>query len=162
MLTDDEYKRLIQLLGMLGSDHDGEVLNAARLARKLVLNSKSTFEEIFSPAGRGHNPGGRPGMRGEGNKFFDQKDLQEAHDRGFAAGVKSARAYKAGGWKQWAKERVAIPDEISPWELKFFSDFANGKFSRPTEKQRGIFERVAERLDLELPESRPNGSDPPF
>lgn len=160
MITSDERKRLIQLLGMLGSDHDGEVLNAARLARKLVLDHKCTFEEIFSPTGRATNPGS--GRNGEGGKVFSQKDLDEAYLRGFKEGVKLARSGNRG-WRQWAKDRVDNDaDLISDWELRFFGDFATGKFARPTAKQRAIFERVADRLGIELPEPTPEQAECPF
>jgi hypothetical protein len=42
--------RLAKLLGMLGSDRDGEVINAARAANKLVRSSGLTwFDVIASP-----------------------------------------------------------------------------------------------------------------
>jgi hypothetical protein len=40
--------RLSRLLGMLGSAHDGEALNAARLADKLVRGAGLTWHEVLS------------------------------------------------------------------------------------------------------------------
>jgi hypothetical protein len=42
--------RLARLLGMLGSDHLGEVANAGRLADKLVRAAGLTWHDILSPA----------------------------------------------------------------------------------------------------------------
>ncbi len=39
--------RLIKLLGMIGSEHDGEALNAARLADRLVRENGLTWENII-------------------------------------------------------------------------------------------------------------------
>jgi hypothetical protein len=41
--------RLARLMGMVGSMHDGEALNAARLADKLVRSCGLTWAEVFAP-----------------------------------------------------------------------------------------------------------------
>jgi hypothetical protein len=41
--------RLVKLLGMLGSDHDGEVLNAARHIEAMVRASGSDWDRLLSP-----------------------------------------------------------------------------------------------------------------
>jgi hypothetical protein len=40
--------RIAKLLGMLGSDHDGEVLNAARMADRLVREQGITWFDVLS------------------------------------------------------------------------------------------------------------------
>lgn len=40
--------RLIKLLGILGSPHDGEVLNAARLAARLVHDADLTWNDVIA------------------------------------------------------------------------------------------------------------------
>ena len=47
-LTPAERKRLAQLLGLLGSDHTGEIINAAKHAHKLVQSTGSTWDEVLS------------------------------------------------------------------------------------------------------------------
>jgi hypothetical protein len=42
--------RLVKLLGMLGSVHDGEVLNAARHIEAMVRASGSDWDRLLSPA----------------------------------------------------------------------------------------------------------------
>jgi hypothetical protein len=45
-LTDADRIRLARLLGMLGSDHDGEVANAGRLADRLVRGAGLTWLDV--------------------------------------------------------------------------------------------------------------------
>ncbi len=42
--------RLANLLGMLGSAHDGEVVNAGRLADKLLRETGATWHEVLGAA----------------------------------------------------------------------------------------------------------------
>lgn len=44
-----DIERLGKLLGMLGSDHDGERASAALMANKLVLEQGMTWPEILEP-----------------------------------------------------------------------------------------------------------------
>ena len=46
----DTRTRLARLLGMMGSQHDGEALNAARLADKLVREQGITWFNVISTA----------------------------------------------------------------------------------------------------------------
>lgn len=50
-LTQPERERLIALLGMLGSEHDGEVVNAARLALKFLKDRQLTWESVLNVKG---------------------------------------------------------------------------------------------------------------
>ena len=47
-LRDDVRDRLARLLGMVGSDHDGEALNAARLADRLVREHGVTWHDVLA------------------------------------------------------------------------------------------------------------------
>lgn len=42
-----DRRRLARLLGMVGSTHDGEALNAARLADRLVRNEGLTWPQVL-------------------------------------------------------------------------------------------------------------------
>jgi hypothetical protein len=46
-------ERLMKLIAMVGSDHDGEVVNAARAADKLLRQNKTTWHDLLAP--NGHN-----------------------------------------------------------------------------------------------------------
>lgn len=45
-----DRNRLAKLLGMIGSAHDGEALNAARMAHTLVRTAGVTWEEVLDKA----------------------------------------------------------------------------------------------------------------
>lgn len=157
MFTRDERKRLVQLLGMLGSDHDGEVVNAARLAHRLLRSKPYTWDEVVSVNGSAStNAGGTNRAAGgrEAEILELKKQIAVAYKNGFQDGVKSTgqRMVKAN-WKQFA--RLVVENEqdfLSDWEIKFFGSFAEGRRNVPTDKQKAIFVAVAERLGLEPPE----------
>jgi hypothetical protein len=158
-----EHKRLIQLLGMMGSSHDGEVLNAARLAHKLA-RSLGGWEVVlgsaYNPLGdanraereEGWQAGWQEGWQ-EGFEKGGENADQDAYDKGFQDGVNSAKSIKATrSWRQWAKDRVKDDEDyLSAWEINFFGSFGAGRYAEPSKKQHAIFVRVAQRLDLELP-----------
>jgi hypothetical protein len=50
-MTPEQTKRLSQLLGMLGSAHDGEVLNAAKMAQRFLGGLGLTWEEALTHNG---------------------------------------------------------------------------------------------------------------
>src|SRR6516165_6110804 len=47
--------RLARLLGMLGSLHDGEVVNAGRLAVRMLKQAGITWQQLLAPTVNGHN-----------------------------------------------------------------------------------------------------------
>ena len=171
LLLDKHRQRLIQLLGMLGSGHEGEMVNAARLVCRFMTDHKLYWGDVIAEqiklsvngsASTGLGAANRAAGGGRGEEAAEMKrKIDAAYQAGFQAGVNSRKPN--GDWKAWARSRANDDrDCISSWEFTFFSDFAGGRFAKPTAKQRAIFERVAERLDLELPESNYAGEEPPF
>jgi len=69
-LTETDRDRLIKLLGMTGSDADGEVVNAARLANRLLRERQETWEAALTPKPivvyPTHSPPPRPRPRPRG------------------------------------------------------------------------------------------------
>lgn len=60
-----DRQRLAALLGMVGSDHDGEALNAARLADRMVRQSGATWFQVLELADMSRAHEGPPvGWRG--------------------------------------------------------------------------------------------------
>jgi hypothetical protein len=47
-------ERLMMVIAMVGSDHDGEFVNAARAADKLLRQRKLTWQDVMSPDGHFH------------------------------------------------------------------------------------------------------------
>jgi hypothetical protein len=60
-LNIDTRLRLARLLGMIGSDHDGEALNAARMADRLVREKGLTWDDVIAPVVCGPAPIPQPG-----------------------------------------------------------------------------------------------------
>ena len=163
--------RLAQLLGMLGSKFDGEVLNAARLANQLVKDQGLQWGEVVeahaSTPAWDHKTGGAAEKGGgqEGSAYragleaglargaeLAAAAIKSEYHRGFKDGVNSKQRVDRW-WKEWAKQRCINDKELlSDWEFSFFESFAVGRHVVPSGKQRAIFERVAARLDLEFPE----------
>jgi len=59
-LSDTNRARLAALLGMMGSDHDGEALNAARLADRMVRRMNLSWHELLEPRYEVAAPTARP------------------------------------------------------------------------------------------------------
>jgi hypothetical protein len=48
-LTPSSRDKLIKLLGMLGSNHDGEAANAGRLANSMLKAAGATWHDVIAP-----------------------------------------------------------------------------------------------------------------
>ena len=152
MLSPDKRTRLIQLLGMIGSSHDGEALNAARLAQRLIGGEGMTWEEVFDGVGGG-NGSGRPPSGDLISKAYHKGHADGFRD-GLAKGHASAtvkRAPAASGWQALAR---MLLDEyrLTEWETGFCESFLTRGFDFPTEKQHGVFERMCRKFDQEMPD----------
>lgn len=137
----DKRTHLIKLLGMLGSDHEGEVLNAARMAQRLIGSEAMTWAEVMGATnGQYMDPG--------------------AYNAGYAAGYakamsedKARRHTKLMTWFVFVRElRDEYEDNLSEWEQGFVESFIGRGFARPTPRQRTVFENIAEKLGIDLPE----------
>jgi hypothetical protein len=51
----DNMTRLTRVLGMLGSEYDGEVLNAARMAERIRRDINKPWGELLTPSSAGSN-----------------------------------------------------------------------------------------------------------
>lgn len=135
-------QRLIQLLGMLGSHHDGEVLNAAKLAQRQLGAMGLTWEEFYGGA-----PDAAP----------SQEDLTYAYQRGYKDGAEDQRRAslpnRPASWQALARLiRDKHERDITDWEYGFIESFIERGWPTPTEKQRKIFQRIAAKLDILCPD----------
>jgi hypothetical protein len=141
-LTAAQRTRLIRLLGMTGSSHDGEVLNAARAAAKYLKEIGMTWEEALT--GHGYD---ESAMQDMANQAF-QAGYQDGHVKGAAA----ARAYRPPNWRGFCQElEEEYWDNLSDWEQGFVSSFNERGYARPTPKQQAVFERIAAALGIQTP-----------
>jgi hypothetical protein len=135
----DKKRRLIQLLGMMGSAHDGECLNAARLAQRLIGAEELTWEEVLS--GTGNSGGGAISFN---------RGYQEGYRRGLAEG--HAGKAKPVTWTAFARTLLdGYQDDLSDWEIGFVENYIERGWAEPTPKQRVVFTRIADKLDLDCP-----------
>lgn len=86
----DELGRLIRLLGMLGSQHDGEALNAARLACRWVAEKQTSWATLLTPEPEPAVSG--VAVAGVDPELLDA--LEEAHQADRAAAYRNG--YQAG------------------------------------------------------------------
>ena len=150
VLSKKEVERLIALLGMLGSAHDGEVVNAARLAQRLIGGAGVTWADVLNGQTRG-------------DKYSDE-DMQAAvnyaYRNGYTAGVadskqKPVTRIAPASWAGLARSILADHvDELSEWERGFIESWS----TRPghwtvSDRQRRVFEDLVDRFDLDTPEN---------
>lgn len=136
----DKRVKLIKLLGMLGSAHDGEVLNAAKLAQRTLGECGITWEELLSSGGGG------------------VKSYLDGYQEGFATGLAkgkrdAARPARAMTWTALAKDLMLnYVDDLNDWEQGFVESYVERGWDSPTDKQRGVFERMCAKCGLAMPD----------
>ena len=148
-LTEDERRRLVRILGMMGSYHDGAVLNAARGAQKLL--GSRTWEEVLC---NGTVPGAR----------WSDEDLaasiNAAYKEGYAAAEEDA---KTEAIKEFADSdscpafaKMCLTNYrhlLTDWEIDFCEDWSiKSRYEVPTDKQIAVFQRLARKVNLTLPQ----------
>ena len=142
--------RLAKLLEMTGSPHDGEALNAARMAHNLVRGLKLTWEQAIN------------GTNGTGNGVsipYAPRALQRARQEGYYHGY--AQGYRDGlnaprtrpaSWQAIARDMLEKhADGLTEWETGFLQSWVKGRWHTPTTRQRHVLERIADRLGIDPP-----------
>jgi len=138
----DKLKRLAQLLGMIGSTHDGEALNAARAAQRLLGSLSLTWEEVLS----NETTQGYP-------EEFVRKVAQEAYAQGLQDGRTQATPKPRASYSGYARMILAnFPDILSDWETGFLDSWTEKRYP-PTEKQIAIFKRIAQKTGQPIPQT---------
>lgn len=144
-MTPVARNRLIKLLGMTGSSHDAEALTALRYAQKLMKDQKVTWEDTL------HGNGlltYREGFQ-EGRTV----GFEEGYAKGYREGQNAPRARPAS-WQAVVREMLdEHADELTEWERGFLDSFRTRGWHTPTERQRAVLERIAEKCGVEVPDS---------
>lgn len=94
LLPSQDRMRLVHLLGMLGSDHDGERANAGRLADRMVRTAGLTWDQIIAiePAARADRPKrGAPGTWMEAAEEILRAALITEWERDFCENILAQR-----------------------------------------------------------------------
>ena len=115
-LSSSDKARLGRVLGMTGSDHDGEVCAAARAANRFVREHGTTWPEVL---GAGPQPEEvRPGPRWRGDDEV--------------------------AWRRQATACLKHPQFIDKWENTFLTGLP--RFPRLSKKQRFNLDNIVTRL----------------
>jgi hypothetical protein len=121
VLTDGERERLRKLVGMLGSNADGEKLAALHMIEKLAQTKGLKIHELLL----GETDPPPPQII-----FADMRNKPKPH----------------WGWQEklgWVLEMAEEDDYLlSDWELGFCHDFVRRGFRAPTAKQLPIMLRI--------------------
>jgi hypothetical protein len=112
--------RLIKLLGMLGSVHDGERSSAAALADKLVRAAGLTWSDVILPI--------KPAEPARKPRSWDQEPEQD-------------------DWRDIAEACAECAARLTKWERRFL-DTLLGQHWIST-KQRAVLDRIAEKAGVE-------------
>jgi hypothetical protein len=125
-LEQKQLQRLIHLLGMMGSDHDGEILAAALAAQRLVKGAGETWESILAPLSRDEQRSWASSSRPEPER----------------------RSYKKTEPVYFEEVRACLERKnlLSQWERDFLESLLTRDWPNLTEKQRAIVDRVKEKL----------------
>ncbi len=139
----DAIKRLAAIAGMLGSEHDGERANAARLAslelKRLGVSWRQVIERAFTlvrpaPGYRAHNE--QPSSQAWSNQ-------QRQYSR------PTPYVTEKGGVQLW--DVITMADEnrelLNDWECKFVDSFLNvGRGKGASPNQWVIIEQIAAKI----------------
>jgi hypothetical protein len=135
-------ERLAQLLGMLGSDHDGEVLNAARLAAREVRNAGATWPQLLAED--------RIAVEAARQLLLENEDLRKEIARLHAAGAFRPRPPQPWEGSQSASEAIdnllLWEEHLSPWEIQFLNSLLR-RSGRFTPRQREVLASVGKKVD---------------
>jgi flagellar biosynthesis/type III secretory pathway protein FliH len=163
--------RLAKLLGMTGSHHDGEAISAIRKAGKLIADNGLTWNDALSTAAPAtharelaHNGIQIELLSAELTQTRAQLDIaraalrtareqgrQEGYLQGLREGQRAPRS-RLASWRAIAGDMLGRTDELTEWEQQFIQSFVDRRFHTPTEKMRAVFEKIADKLGMVLPE----------
>jgi hypothetical protein len=136
-------ERLERLIGMTGSDQDGEALTALRMAQKVATEHRTTLMEILLTP-----------LRAQALDLTRLADLErDAYERGFASGQASvANQSPPATWPLLVERCLRDhPRLMNDWEREFMSSFLERGWAKPTAKQLPIMERIAGKCGIPVP-----------
>ena len=127
MLDEADLKRLIALCGRLGSDHDGERANAARIVSRFLAERDLTWEDVLTP--------------------------EEAPMMVLSVGVERSRVPEptppAIGWRQAARACLQQPQGLrGDRERGFLEDILKRGFPTLTDRQEVWLLAICERCGV--------------
>lgn len=153
-MTPADTTRLTHLLAMTASPFDGEALSATRLAWKFMQDLGINFQDVVE--GRAI-PNARQAR---------EKAYEEGFEKGYAEGLrdgKRAPRPRPGTWQALVRDLLEEHGEqLSEWEEGFLESFRRRGWHTPTDRQRPVFERIANKLGVDLPDDPDDPGPPPW
>lgn len=129
-LSEKDRDRMVKLLSMFSSNHDGEVTNAARAAFALLQRNKTDWDAVLRPAGAGQAyDAGTPHHQAWSSKPQQQPPPNRKADFAHKADVEACQ------------ERSEL---LSAWEKEFLESLL-GRYSL-SEKQAARLNAIKEKL----------------
>lgn len=144
-LLHDQRTRLTKLLGMTGSTHDGEALNALRHAQRLMKEAKVNWEDTL-------HGNGLLTYR-EGFQEGRTAGFEEGYAKGYREGQNAPRA-RPQAWQGVVREMLEEhADDLNDRETEFLESFRRRSWHTPTERQRAWITSIANKLGVEIPDT---------
>lgn len=127
-MIEADRDKLVKILRMFSSDHDGEVASAARRAHKMVKDRMLDWEDLIIPIQRSDARQDR--------SWKQQWHQEEAHEDDDEAGL----IHKCS----------ELNMSLSEWEQEFISSISESivEWGRLTAKQRSVLDRIVNKLKL--------------
>lgn len=150
MANDIDYQRLGKLLGMLGSQHPGEVVNAAAAAEKLRREAgRSWLELLGSPTTSAQNTDLIAAGAKIGALEDENRELRREIARLKAQKTVSLRTYDT---RQGIERALMWREHLSTWEQQFIDSVR--RLRKWTGRQRDILAEINSKIDLLIADER--------
>jgi hypothetical protein len=133
-LSEADRVRLSKLLGMCGSDFDGERAAAALAADRLIRDRGMTWEQVLIPSPPIEKPT-RASWEEPESRAWDQPSREEPW------------WWEKPPHRDWRQTRALCLNhewDLSNWELEFLQGL--DRFPRLSAKQRAVLDRIAKRV----------------
>lgn len=133
-----DREKLVRVLGMLGSAHDGERASAGGLAEGMVREAGLTWGEVV------FDPEALVALR----DLMAQKDDRISHLEEICRVLVAPKRVEGSHRARAAECLNGIgEDYLSGWEVGFLRSFVRGRFNSMTAKQLAILERIEAKLE---------------
>lgn len=142
-IQDGHIRRLINLAGMLGSDHDGERASAARMATLELRRLGLTWAELIIKA---FSALAAP-LR-QDDPYQDGWEPQRPERRRYSPGRRTGHKEGISLW-EFVRHASLQRQHLSAWDISFLNTFlAIGPKCTATEAQWMQVRRIADKLEM--------------
>jgi hypothetical protein len=137
-MNDADRTKLARFLGMTGSAHDGESLNAIRMANRLIGGLGITWEEALA-----------------GDNGYSEEFVKQVAARSYQEGLKDGQTQAPGAPRKTFAGYAALllkkhRDNLSDWEVGFLESWQHKSYP-PSDRQLAIFDRLQDKTGEQRP-----------